>query len=165
MRELKNLCFNEWELKKWLWETGRQKQMIENIKEEIAELRQQQLFLRELEGKGWQDMPKGSGGGDGIGMKIVRISEIEEMIVKELLPKLKKLLQRQRQLKKMLFGSPLKAEECTMICMRYLQGKNWNAISRELYKSKSSCYRCHHVAIKKLLHYIQKNNGMEKESG
>lgn len=103
MREVKNLCFNEWELKKWLWETGRQKQMIENIKEEIAELRQQQLFLRELEGKGWQDMPKGSGGGDGIGMRIVRISEIEEMIAKELLPKLKKLLQRQRQMKKMLF--------------------------------------------------------------
>ena len=94
-----------------------------------------------------------------------RYIDLEEMIVKELLPKLKKLLQRQRQLKKMLFGSPLKAEECTMICMRYLQGKNWNAISRELYKSKSSCYRCHHVAIKKLLHYIQKNNGMEKESG
>lgn len=160
MREVKNLCFNEWELKKWLWETGRQKQMIENIKEEIAELRQQQLFLRELEGKGWQDMPKGSGGGDGIGMRIVRISEIEEMIAKELLPKLKKLLQRQRQMKKMLFGSPLKAEECTMICMRYLQGKNWNMIAGELHKSKSSCYRCHHVAIKKLLHYIQKNNGM-----
>ena len=135
--------------KKALRKAGQRQYQMQKLKEQAAALKQQQQCLRDLQPIPLDGMPKQKGKKDSTGQKAVAVLELEELLCQSILPALESLLAEQYHLEAVLLQT-LSQEEYHIIKMRYFEKKSFCTIAKELYCSKSTCYRYHQMVLERL---------------
>ena len=137
------------DIKRALWAAEQRQYQIEKLKEQIADLKQQQQCLRELQNVPLNGMPKGKCKKDVVAQKTVEILELENRLYQTVVPMLQELFLEQSVFEMVLLKT-LKKEEYIVVKKRYFERKSFYCMARELYCSKSTCYRWHQRALEKL---------------
>lgn len=109
----------------------------------------------------YDGMPHGSGQSEGAAGILLKISDVEEQIREQKKREESAIC----QVMEIIELLPEQSEEREICELRYLDGKQWGRISREVNFSISQCHRLHRAAITDLLNFAYVQEIVKKNSG
>ena len=119
------------------------------IEKEIRRIKQDCQSLREYKAIELDGMPKAMQSSDSVGNNVVKIIDIYEKRISELLAKLEKNENERKLILNLI--EQLNPDEKDVIITRYLNGCRWKRIPSKINISRSHCFRVHKSAILNLI--------------
>lgn len=139
-------------MKIMLWEYGAADERIKDINLQIKLQKETQKSMRDIGAMKTDGLPHGTSVGDPVANAAIKIVDRVEANLKQLVSELGDIYDMREKMRKML--SCLTCEEYRLIEWRYIKRIRWNSLPSRMHCSRSTCFRIHDGAIKKL---IEKN--------
>lgn len=145
---------DEKQIKRLLWEYGTADERIKDINIQIRLQKETQESMRDIGAVKIDGMPHTNGLSDPVCGAAIKIVDRVEMNIKDLVSELTKIYEMREMMRKLL--SSLDDEEYRVISLRYIRHIRWSGLPSRMHCSRSTVFRIHDRAIRKLMENFKK---------
>ena len=145
---------DEKQIKRLLWEYGTADERIKDINIQIRLQKETQESMRDIGAVKIDGMPHTNGLSDPVCGVAIKIVDRVEMNIKDLVSELTKIYEMREMMRKLL--SCLDDEEYRVISLRYIRHIRWSGLPSRMHCSRSTVFRIHDRAIRKLMENFKK---------
>lgn len=145
---------DEKQIKRLLWEYGTADERIKDINIQIRLQKETQESMRDIGAVKIDGMPHTKDSSDPVCGAAIKIVDRVEMNIKDLVSELTKIYEMREMMRKLL--SCLDDEEYRVIDLRYIRHIRWSGLPSRMHCSRSTVFRIHDRAIRKLMENFNK---------
>ena len=121
---------------------------IKDINMQIKLQKDTQQSMRDIRSMNIDGLPHGKSVSNPVADAAIKIVDRIDVNIRELLTELNSIYDKQTSMRTLL--SCLTSEEYRIIELRYIKHTRWNGLPQKMHCSRSTCFRIHDNAIKKL---------------